>query len=921
MKYSLFRLIAVVELGLLLSASAGAWGFQAHKLINEQAIRMVPQPMQEFLRGNARFVREHAVDPDLWRQANEEPASYHFFEVDAFTPSALEPFPSREQEFWRRVGQEASRHGRLPWRIIEVYELLVCDLRAGNWIDARLQASVLGHYVADAHVPFHATRNYDGQLTGNAGIHSRWESQLVERFEQQVLKLVKTYSAIYTPVSPARILEVLKDGLAASQSVLDHDVQASAGLIDYWETPVDDRYSNTYFSRFYALEKAHLANRLEASASFLAALWYSAWVDAGQPLPPSDVRDQCVRGDHRLVLLSWDGTPPDLIKGLIARGRMPHLKALLDRSVYSNRVMAAIPSMTASGHAAIWTGAWGNRNGVTANQVPYPPSPERSVLEQVSGFSSTALRAEPLWMTAARQGLNVVVLQGIQVFPFDPFTVGGHFAGDQSQRLTLIDGYSSELADNSIIGPDIVFVKPSGWEGLPDFRGEGREFSFNVARTTLYGIVFDDPGDPVNGYDSLLLSQDKTDSKRFLVLKPMDSPSFLPSSNQGRQPAKRRDAFGNPYWLRLGSEAIPVYFRLFELEGERGVFRLYHSWMYRRLSNRPELVEPFQAKAGGFWGHAGIHMYRRSLFGKTLMEGGRGDAERRYLETVALTLRQYAASTELALTKMKWDLLINYVPLPDEVCHAWFGWTDPSSPAYDEPLARALTPYLETAMEMQDDALGEILSALPPAAAVALVSDHGVQGIGKDFLPNVVLSRAGLLNLNPDGSVNLAKTRVYAAAEGAFLLVNSKQRKDGIVEESDRDEVLRLAGKALLEVRDPETGLPVVTRIIDPQKADQGAGLGGPTGGDLYYLLRKGYAPQRSLNGEPVTKRGAPTGNHALDWETAQTGFLISGPGLRSHLYLGAIRLIDLAPTFCRYLGIDLPANAEGQVLQDAFVP
>src|SRR3974390_1565142 len=110
----------------------------------------------------------------------------------------------------------------------------------------------------------------------------------------------------------------------------------------------------------------------------------------------------------------------------------------------------------------------------------------------------------------------------------------------------------------------------------------------------------------------------------------------------------------------------------------------------------------FQKRTGGFWGHAGIHLYRRGLLGIPIMEGGKGEAERRYLETVALVLRQYSQATIFALREMKWDLLINYVPLPDEVCHAWLGWTDSSSPTYNAHLANALAPYLEAALVMQD---------------------------------------------------------------------------------------------------------------------------------------------------------------------------------------------------------------------------
>lgn len=38
----------------------------------------------------------------------------------------------------------------------------------------------IGHYIGDAHVPLHTTENYNGQMTGQKGIHGLWESRLVE---------------------------------------------------------------------------------------------------------------------------------------------------------------------------------------------------------------------------------------------------------------------------------------------------------------------------------------------------------------------------------------------------------------------------------------------------------------------------------------------------------------------------------------------------------------------------------------------------------------------------------------------------------------------------------------------------------------------------------------------------------------------
>ena len=79
--------------------------------------------------------------------------------------------------------------GRLPWRAEEIYNRLVTtfqDIGKGTAPyapdNSRYLVAILGALPPeDAHVPFHATANHDGQLTNQRGIHSRFESDLVLR--------------------------------------------------------------------------------------------------------------------------------------------------------------------------------------------------------------------------------------------------------------------------------------------------------------------------------------------------------------------------------------------------------------------------------------------------------------------------------------------------------------------------------------------------------------------------------------------------------------------------------------------------------------------------------------------------------------------------------------------------------------------
>src|SRR5262245_15727358 len=98
----------------LLPARASAWGFTAHRLVNEKAIETLPEPLLSFFRKNADYVAEHAVDPDLWRAVGQDREPNHFLDMDAFGPPSAGVIPKDEAEHLRVHGPDAAAKGRLP---------------------------------------------------------------------------------------------------------------------------------------------------------------------------------------------------------------------------------------------------------------------------------------------------------------------------------------------------------------------------------------------------------------------------------------------------------------------------------------------------------------------------------------------------------------------------------------------------------------------------------------------------------------------------------------------------------------------------------------------------------------------------------------------------------------------------------------
>jgi hypothetical protein len=136
-------------------------------------------------------------------------------------------------------------------------------------------SSVMAHYVADAHVPFHAALNYDGQLTGQWGIHSRFESQAVMQF----LPRLKIEPRPVPPVKDVReaVFRWLTDGYSQVAPILAADRRAVQGRNEY-----DDKY----FEQFFIGTRPILERQLSTAIADVAAVLTGAWEAGGQPRLP-----------------------------------------------------------------------------------------------------------------------------------------------------------------------------------------------------------------------------------------------------------------------------------------------------------------------------------------------------------------------------------------------------------------------------------------------------------------------------------------------------------------------------------------------------------------------------------------------------------------------------------------------------------
>lgn len=611
-------------------------------------------------------------------------------------------------------------------------------------------------------------------------------------------------------------------------------------------------------------------------------------------------------GTHqKIVIISLDGMADWIFDYLLQQGRLPNIQKVLSHGVAADAAYTTFPALTAVGHASIWTGTDPSHNGIHSNNIIAAPYNNKTVLDQISGFDSTGLQAEPIWVTVARQGKKAVVVQATQSQPFEDFFGKSARFPAPKENLLIFDGYGGVILPADVIKAENGLKPAEGWINLPESVGDARSFSREIGDDTLHFLFFDDPVDPVNGLDTLWICSSEDAQTKLAALKP------LPPDPDSAE------AFSPPIDLTVNGSQLEVYFRLFSLDPQGNDFTLFSSQAHQYRSSDPVEEKRMNQQSGGFVGNVASRLYGQGFLGPMINDGGDGTAERALLETVHQSVNHFEAAMKFALKNYNFDLLIGYLPFPDELNHAWLGYVAGPDGGFDKPIGEKIKPFLFKSYQLVDEYVGTVLDNLPENTLLFVVSDHGFVSVDKWFFPNVAMKKAGLLFTDDNDMIDLTKTKaVYYPYGDDMFFVNTTEFKDGIVPIERKNEILAEVEQALLAVKD-EQGNRIVEKVIYPSKEKE-LGMDGPYAGHLYIEL----APEYCENADPLgdvlySCMPAPVGKHFGDprRRLMNSIFLVGKKTGAIDAKLRLVRSIDIAPAISSLLGIEPPKQASGKSL------
>ncbi len=314
------------------------------------------------------------------------------------------------------------------------------------------------------------------------------------------------------------------------------------------------------------------------------------------------------------------------------------------------------------------------------------------------------------------------------------------------------------------------------------------------------------------------------------------------------------------------------------------------------------------------------------------LPSGVGD-ERQFLEDLDFTESKYEEIMVGLLAEKQDDLYIQIFYFPDRVGHLFWRHIDPGHPLYDPVEASRWGGEMLRAYERMDRIVGVARALAGRDATFLVCSDHGFSSFRRGVNYNNWLVENGLMTLKdrPAGKATLeqlfdtrelfanvdwSRTKAYALGLGSIYVNLAGREKFGIVLPGEEyDTVRRQIKEGLEALVDPATGDHPVQRVwlreesyreFDPRLIP-----------DLRAANHLNYRVswQTSLGGFGETlvedNLKAWSGDHCSNAPELVPGILFINRPITNP----EPRMVDLAPTILRALGVGVPDGLDGRPL------
>ncbi|MBN1809153.1 MAG: alkaline phosphatase family protein [Planctomycetes bacterium] len=612
---------------------------------------------------------------------------------------------------------------------------------------------------------------------------------------------------------------------------------------------------------------------------------------------------------RRAVMLGLDALVPNTTEKFLGEGILPNFAKLLSRGSFT-RVRPVIPAQTPANWHTLATGASPGTHGITVwgGHVPGDPVYENYRSE---AFNGGICRAEYIWEAAERAGRTSVVINYAGYPPESRNSVFVDWLFQPARSYFDLAAATTYHNIPSVNTTDPVELVPAG-EDEPSDSGR-RPLSCTI------GVLTSEEG--TGPEFEMLVVAGNGSYDRVLLRDPGDA-SVVAELAVGEWSAWVERPFVN----RTGAGTTGAFrFKLVELSPDAGRIRLYRTPAFpvdgRHISD-PTVAEAVMRECGPYV-HSAMSITQHvdgAIDGPTMDE------------IMAQEADWWAGAAAIAAKSLDASLIVLHWHNLDAMGHEFVQFIDPTGPQYDPGTADAYWDIIREYYKAADRFVGRFIDKFDDGDTVfAIVSDHGMPANRKAVsLVNAFLDRGWLVTTVDGLGLDWASSKLFIDQNHIWINLLGRNR-GGIVPPDEYRDLRSEIIAAMRDIKDPDTGEHVFAFVLSRDDAPM-VGLWGELIGDIVYCYSGGYR----WAGDAVLRMNEKRvvfpcdgGNHGPmvpTYETADTSvmgaLLLGGPGVRCGVSVERslqfrVSAMDLAPTLCRLIGIDRPAQAEGRVLHE----
>jgi len=309
------KMIFFVLLICTFSISIFGWGFSVHRIIAKMAIERLNNPALSYFLPLENEIAMYSTYPD--EHQDFEPGTAHFMEIDFYAEPPFDNLRGKIEDYMRTYGEAIGHgHGYAPWAIDKYYHILIKDI-ATNSPDVPKIAGILAHFASDINMPLHATVNFEGQMTGQSGIHGLWESAIVDKRFDASMILPTKISTITDIIDTS--LENSKIAWYYAQSLLEIDRSEKALFVQLSKDPLVSSIS--YENMLWDSTKWIATVQITRSVEFVSTLFQMAYNESKNYVPEVEASPNLVifkvsaQGNDEYVAIKNTGTQSVNLKG------------------------------------------------------------------------------------------------------------------------------------------------------------------------------------------------------------------------------------------------------------------------------------------------------------------------------------------------------------------------------------------------------------------------------------------------------------------------------------------------------------------------------------------------------------------------------------------------------------------------------